>query len=754
MPDPSPRSIRRRLVAVVVLATVPALLLGLQRVRERQAAVEALGQDAARVYLQAVRTRVLQLESGTRQLLLGLAQMPAFQAADPATCGQLLSALQPAFSEYGNIGLGEPDGTLVCNVRRPDTTVRLTDPSIARVVTTGRPAMSGLSYGPIAREYVVLHLAPVTDARGRVVRIIGASINMRWLSQQFAALGLPPGSSVALEDDQGRYLTRWPDYDQWVNRVYPRSDSLAAAFFAGRAGDEAFFRTNGPDHVNRLYAIARLPDPDGGPTLRYLWVGVPAAPLLAEALRTEFLHLAVLFLLVVLGGLIAWLLADRLVVRPAAALAATATRLAAGDFSARSGLAHGEDEMGRLGRTLDGLAAALAERDARLEQGRRQLEATADALRASEQRFARALEAADEGLWEYDHLRDMVTPSPRFAAMLGVTVAEVTGSFAGLMARIHPEDRAAFQRAIELHESRQAPRVQAEYRMRHADGTWRWIASHGRVVEWGDDGRPRLAVGTQVDVTERRQLADQLQHAQRLEAVGQMTGAVAHDFNNLLQVFWATLEELRLDHPEVAREEAYGQLRQHLERARQMTAHLLQFSRREPVPVTAIDLNATISGCLPMLRRAVGPEVVVDADLAPGAYLVRGDAVRCEQVLLNLAINARDAMPQGGALTVTTRPAELGVEAAARVPGLQPGPFVELTVADTGTGMAPEVAARIFDPFFTTKGPEKGTGLGLSTVYGIITQCGGHIRVASTPGRGTCFTLLWPLVADPALAGR
>ena len=754
MPRHAPRSIRRRLVAVVVLATLPALLLGVQRVRERQAVVERLGQDAARVYLQAVRTRLLQLESGTRQLLLGLARLPAIREANPATCGQLLSSLQPAFAEYGNLGLGEPDGTLICNTRRPDTTLRLTDPAIARVVATGRPAMSGVDFGPIAREYVVLHLAPVLDERGRVVRIIGVSISMRWLSGRFAEFGLPAGSSVALEDAEGRYLARWPDYDKWVNKVYPRSDSLAQAFFAGRAGDEAFFRTNGPDHVNRLYALARLPDPDGGPNLRYLWVGVPAQPLMAAALRTELFHLALLFLLVVLGSLIAWQLADRLVVRPAAALAATATRLAEGDFSARSGLVHGEDEMGRLGRTLDGMATALAERDARLEQGRRQLEATADALRASEQRFARALEAAEEGLWEYDHLRDVLTPSPRFAAMVGSTPAELAGPFAGMMARIHPEDRPTFQRAVELHEAGQAPRVQAEFRMRHADGSWRWMASQGRVVEWGTDGKPRLAVGTQVDVTERRQLSDQLQHAQRLEAVGQMTGAVAHDFNNLLQVFWANLEELRLDHPEVAGEEAFAQLRQHLERARQMTTHLLQFSRREPTLVTAIDLNATIGGCLPMLRRAVGPEVLVDTDLAPGSVQVRGDAVRCEQVLLNLAINARDAMPRGGTLTVATRP--VGVEDAGPLAeaGLPPGRYMELTVTDTGLGMAPEVASRIFDPFFTTKGPEKGTGLGLSTVYGIITQCGGHIRVASTPGRGTRFTLLWPLVADPALAGR
>ena len=338
--------------------------------------------------------------------------------------------------------------------------------------------------------------------------------------------------------------------------------------------------------------------------------------------------------------------------------------------------------------------------------------------------------------------------------MVGSTPAELAGPFAGMMARIHPEDRPTFQRAVELHEAGQAPRVQAEFRMRHADGSWRWMASQGRVVEWGTDGKPRLAVGTQVDVTERRQLSDQLQHAQRLEAVGQMTGAVAHDFNNLLQVFWANLEELRLDHPEVAGEEAFAQLRQHLERARQMTTHLLQFSRREPTLVTAIDLNATIGGCLPMLRRAVGPEVLVDTDLAPGSVQVRGDAVRCEQVLLNLAINARDAMPRGGTLTVATRP--VGVEDAGPLAeaGLPPGSYMELTVTDTGLGMAPEVAARIFDPFFTTKGPEKGTGLGLSTVYGIITQCGGHIRVASTPGRGTRFTLLWPLVADPALAGR
>jgi two-component system cell cycle sensor histidine kinase/response regulator CckA len=294
-------------------------------------------------------------------------------------------------------------------------------------------------------------------------------------------------------------------------------------------------------------------------------------------------------------------------------------------------------------------------------------------------------------------------------------------------------------------------------------GAPRWFVNN--LLGVVEDGLLTAVWGTQRDVTEsraseeRRKLAEealrqsqeQLRQAQKMEAVGRLAGGIAHDFNNLLSAILSYSEMVLADLPEEhPSRDDIEQIRQAGNRAAELTHQLLAFSRRQLLQLRTLNLNTVVAGVDRMLRRVIGEDIELCTVLAAALGHARGDAGQLEQVLMNLAVNARDAMPTGGTLTITTANAEVGEGATARWPQVQPGSYVTLSVRDTGIGMSRDVQERIFEPFFTTKAPGQGTGLGLSTVYGIVTQIGGHIVVSSRPGAGSTFTIYLPTHAAEA----
>lgn len=329
-------------------------------------------------------------------------------------------------------------------------------------------------------------------------------------------------------------------------------------------------------------------------------------------------------------------------------------------------------------------------------------------------------------------------------AQHGVTPGTFGGTLDAYIACVHPDDRAALVETI-AGATKSGADFAVHYRVVWPDETVRWIDGTGRVI-LNEEGQAVRGVGIALDVTERHTLEQQFHQAQKMDAIGRLAGGVAHDFNNLLTAILGYCE-LLLDEtaPEHLHHEHISEIQKAGVSAAALTRQLLTFSRKQVVEPSRLDLSRVVTEMRPMLDRLIREDVTIVLDPAAVAW-VMADRGQIEQVVMNLAINAQDAMASGGTLTIATENIELDASSAARLVAVGPGPFIRLSVKDSGGGMTPQVKARALEPFYTTKEIGKGTGLGLAIVHGIVVQGAGALAIHSEPGQGTIVEIYLPRV--------
>jgi PAS domain S-box-containing protein len=418
--------------------------------------------------------------------------------------------------------------------------------------------------------------------------------------------------------------------------------------------------------------------------------------------------------------------------RPLEEMATAAARISDGDYD-RPLPVRGEDEIGAAASAFNRMASSL-------RGSRAELEAKVGEAASSARRLERVITSSGAVLYELaprDGVMRFTWISENVAELLGYSLAEALapGWWSG---NVYPDDVTKTEPEVE-------PRTDGvrEYRFRHKDGGYRWVRDDQRVVPDEASGRAHI-VGTWLDITEQRHLEEQLRHSQKMEAIGTLAGGVAHDFNNILTVVTSYAELLSRTEDDPNRRCDLDEIVAAARRATLLTRQLLTFSRKTIAEPQSISVSYVVARLGGMLRRLLKENVKLVPRLSDDVAPILGDPNQLEQVVMNLVINAADAMPDGGTLVIETQNIELD-DAYARTHGrVTPGRYVMLAVTDTGAGIDPSIMDKIYEPFFTTKPPGQGTGLGLASTYAIVKEAGGHIWVYSEPGQGTTFKVYFP----------
>lgn len=734
------RSLRARLLLVAFVALLP--LLGYffyTRGQLREIALDEV-ERSARHQARMVAGEYEAALRDTRTLLATLARIPEIREADPEECPRILGEIMEERAYRTAIGVIEEDGFARCMTPPPEEPVYFGDRSyVTRAIRSGEPVFSTFQTGRVTGIPVLIVAHPIPDAEGGQGIVLAGGVEFSRVSPVTELDPFPEGTSLTIVDRRGTILFREPGLapgDPGIGVLLPAAirDSLPS-------DRSVVFQGVDVDGERRIFGAAPLA-PEGGPVAAHALVGFRPSALMTRLDRVSnamllALLLAIAVLLVGSGGVVEFVVLRRL--RP---ILAASQRLAQGDLGARTGIQGARrDEVSRLARTFDRMAESLE---------RRREEAAARArkeIREREIRLEQVAEAADELFWLYDPGDDEILYlSPGYEELFGVSGDRVRNDPASWFESIHPEDRPAVRAGAQ---ARRRGAWEGEYRVVHPSGNVRWIRHRTYPIR-NEEGVYRIA-GVAEDITERKRLEEVLHHSGKLEAVGRLAGGVAHDFNNVLTAIRGRLQLLllELDESDPTRAEL-EQVDRDTERAVTLTRELLAFSRRQPLRPTVIAPGRVIEHTEDLVRQVLGAEIDLEVQVDPSTPTLRVDPKHLARAIVSLASNAREAIPEGGRVRIGADEMRIGDDDVAEGGGeVKPGSYIRLFVEDDGVGMDPETQEHIFEPFFTTRTDGRGRGLGLAGVYGFVKQSGGHIRVRSTPGEGTCFEIFLP----PASSG-
>ena len=727
-------SIRMLLLALVVAAALPPVVFSVIQVRRADSQARRNAEQVALQLAQRIATRIDDHVSVVDALLITLSRVVRIDSSERAFNNGFLASVSRDLSKvrFLNLTVADSAGQVVglSNSPRSGALLSVADRKYFReAVATRGLGIGEPMIGRVNGQYAIGIARAVLAPDGHVRGVVLASTMLAQLRALLIPANLPAEAVVTLLDERGVVLARTQGGASWQGRDISALSSTRETL-AAREGVKEVVGVDGVVRLSGFATATRVP--------WHVFVGIPKAVVLqsvqAQVQEAILLGLASLLLSLGLAGLLA-----RRISGPVLALTADADAFASGDLSHRSRVV-AEGELGQLVETFNRMAAALEGRSVELTE--------------SERRYRALFETLPLPIWIFN------VRSLRFLAVNQAAVERYGYSreefFAMTVLDIRPPEDS--ERLSGIVRSPKGARVVGQS-SRHLtrSGELLDVEITAEDLTVGPD-RSRLVVAVDVTLRNRTQSAlrdsqAQLRQSQKMEAVGSLAGGIAHDFNNLLTAILGycdlALESLADGMPA---SDDVEEIRRAARRAAELTHQLLAFSRRQVLKPSVFALNTAVEETEKILRRLIRESIELKLSLQPDSPLVRADPAQVEQVILNLAVNARDAMERGGRLMLATgecsfahsRPVASGVLAAGR--------YATLSVNDTGTGIAPEVRERLFEPFFTTKARGHGTGLGLATVYGIAQQSGGGVDVESVPGEGSTFTVYFPVALESEVA--
>jgi PAS domain S-box-containing protein len=706
-----------RLFALVGLALLPTTALQFYNEFELRRSRELDVQDQVLSLARLSASDQQQIVQGIRQVLIAMSELPSIRARDSHECNAYFGALQTRSSAFITYVVSDLTGRTFCSTNSDHRPISIAArPYFDMAVKTGTFTVGEFSTGISTGRRVIQFALPFYGYDNRMGGVIVAALSLDWLADYVAKKGISQGGVLAITDRNGTYVARFPDNAQFVGRKMPATEYLKLA-------DDTAVDTRDPDGVERIVGFSPLGAEAGGLLVS---VGLDKSQAFSAIERRTRRDLLLIVISISVVLILTYLGARHFIHRPLGKLADAANQWRQGDFAQRVEIPSGS-EIGRVAAAFNTMADALEHREHELREAKEEAEEAAA-------RITMIFESTTDGVlivdpeWRVSYLNQ--SAKSRVGAELDLIGRNLSDAFPGTL-------------AVEFNRVREAmtDRRPVSFEMQcPAHGTWSMVnafpSEQGLAIYFRDVTEQKTAVEA------RRAMEEQLRHSQKMEAVGQLTGGIAHDFNNLLTVVSANLELLdgfAAGHARVR--QLADAMRRAVDRGATLTGQLLAFSRQQKLDPKPVNPNSLIRDFYPLICQAVGEECEVKLSIDEGLWVCDIDAAQLQTALLNLALNARDAMPNGGTVEIETRNVSAAECTAA---GCPVGQCVRLSVKDSGCGMPAEIRDRAFDPFFTTKEVGKGTGLGLSMVYGFVRQSGGQVAIESAPGAGTTVILYLP----------
>ncbi len=733
MPSRFRAGIRLKVLAFLSVCLLVGVSVAIwAQLQYRNVATE-LSFDTARrtgVLAEMLKTQVIKNAYATLHAMSGFQRV---QGLDPKDCSDVSRFFLENSVGYSNIGSVLPDGDIYCAALNANAPRNIAgQPWLARALETGRFTMSDYLVSPITQKGIIAFTLPLKGADGKTAQVLTAALETDYIGKIVTLPNLPSDSSIMVIDKTGHVLAASPGSNVSIGQSVADWDVAKRAI---KANEPFVMKSKGFDGEPRTFAAtASLVTDDAVPgadsmAIRSLSiiVGIRAhetAATLIAPLKALGAMIGLVFTIILIGT---YLFFGRMIVRPLQAIQATAERLTLGDLAARVALKPRADEIGALTRAFNVMAATLAGRETE--------------LRRSNQRVQRILDTEPAGVTLLDQNLNVLDMNRVGLENIGATDIEALRG-KRLPAMVVEEDRPDYEEHVKavLEGGKHSTTLQ----IIDLQGKHRWLEMHAAAIQLDDDA-PSIYISIARDKTEELTTASQLVQAQKMESVGRLTGGIAHDFNNLLTIVMGNAEVLseRLeDQPELSKLAAM--IETAAQHGAELTHRMLAFARRQVLRPSELDVNTLVQRMVEMMGRILGEDIRIRLETVEGLWCVAADPAQMESAILNLAINARDAMPQGGTLTIETQNSHLDDDYVARNPEATPGDYVLIAISDSGSGMPLEVLERAFDPFFTTKEVGKGSGLGLSMTYGFVKQSHGHIKIYSESGQGTTVRIYLP----------
>lgn len=716
-------SLLSRLFLLVAIALLPVIAIQAYNEVALFRSREVETQDHALALAKLAASEQRQFIQGIRQTLIALSEFPGIKSKDVPACTAYLAAIKDRYPAFLSFFVTDTAGVTFCNTAGAGHTPvsGAGRPYIPIALQTGVFRVGGYSVGRLTGRNVIHFAMPFYGEDRHMGGVIVAALSLDWLAANLASKNVPPGGAIAILDRDGTYLARYPDNDQFVGT---KALNYGPSIATGQGVIDTHDR-NGVEHITGYSTL----DADCG-ELRISF-GLDKVQVFGQILRRAergFVLIGVSTLLVLL---LTWLGARHFINRPLAQLVEAANRWRLGDYAGRVAIRATQPEFARVGDAFNMMTDTLVDRENELREAKEKAEAAAAQITTIFESTTDSVIIVDRD-WRITYLNERAR----------MQVADGRRLIGELFGEVFPRpldaDEIARYRAVMLGERPAAFEVFCE-----RSNAWYEVNAY--------PSRPGVAIYFR-DVTEhrrakeaRRLMEAQLHQSQKMEAVGQLTGGIAHDFNNLLMVVIGNLNviERHVGADDTVRHFAAAACRA-ADCGAKLTAQLLSFSRRQPLDLKRVHAGQIISEFEGLIRRAVGEGCAIKLTADDRLWPCHVEAAQLETAVLNLALNGRDAMPDGGVLEIAARNVILDENFAG---GLAAGPYVSVSVRDTGCGMPPETMERAFEPFFTTKEAGKGTGLGLSMVYAFVKRSQGHVVIDSAVGAGTNITLYLPKAA-------